>query len=1858
MNRKISILFIVMLIFQTVSSSVLLPAQALAEGQDKIIDGTSFVDNEGNPIDIEHLNAGEAVNLLVSWTIPEKGVKAEDTDTYTTSEEILVKENQEGKLTVEELEVGSYEANTDDTITVIFSENAESLGEANGLFVIEAEIGTTEDEVVLAEDDEPQIITENIIDELKLLYEDGTEYQDGDFIEIGEDLQFELDWSLPNDHTYENGDYYEFQLPNQLKVYNEITGTLGDYGSYIVTTDGKVTFTFNESIEGDSNVEGGFWFDTELDEQEIKSTTEDLEIIYNDEVLDKITINVKPTGGQAIHKEGQPVDGSFNTEEIEWTVIINTTREALENAMVNDPILDGQELVLDSIVLQEVEVDLQGNVVEELGEVDVTNNSTIDELKLELGDTNKAYKLTFKTKMKEEEKDNEGSKTYPNTVYLNSDGQNEKQSGASVSVNRPKSMEKTSSDFNAGDRSIEWTVHANFNEKNLNEGDVITDEFIFTVGEEDFNDIFEIIEEDITIEQVDEFDADGKVVEKSDAKDLFDIQIEGNKVTYTLREDTNKAFVLNYKTQANDGTIVNNDGTIVNSVDLNGNTDTSSTDVVQQVGKKTNAGIDYENKMIDWTITINADKQDLRGFVLTDDFAGSGQKLVEDSIEISPEKQDATINLNPDDIPEGEGFEINFGDITDTYTITYKTDFMYDFEGEGTPNFENKVNISYETSSGDDYNLEIGDNVSPNQETRSNGAKNGTANNETKEITWTVDINYNQLELSDAIVKDAIADNQSLIDGSVKIYETTIGENGGITVGDDVTDQFTVTSNENQVDVDFGSIDQSYRVEFMTKDKDGIYNSDEVYENTAQFIPRADEVHNLTANVTLPNQGEFLGKEGLHNREDWTIDWEVDVNKSKSTLTDVKVKDDLGSTDAQILLEDSINVTIEGSDEELVEGEDYEITVDGNELIVHFPGEITDYYKITYSSYILSEEDADITNEAEIESVDEVITGNTETTETVQVKISTGGGTGEGETGGLTIKKVESGTDRPLEGVAFELAKEVGSQDIVVREGSTDVDGKLEWKGLKFGDYTLNEVIPEGYLGVAEQTVTISSEDPEGLKTLTIENERQVGTAKIVKVDAVTGEELAGAEFKITNKTTGQTYTLTTDENGEISEDVPFGEYTVEEVTAPNGYRVTEDIDNITVEIDETTEIEVTNEAIVEVAGEKTWIADADQELPESITVELLANNSKVNEKEVTAADDWTYSFTNLDKYDAEGNEIEYSIEELALDDYVSEKDGYDLTNIQAIDVSGEKTWVEVYEQYRPDSITVNLFANENEEAVEIVEVSAETDWTFEFTNLPKFDSERNEIKYTVEEVDVAGYTSEIEDFNITNTQKTTEVTGEKTWLDNDDATETRPESITVQVVNGDEVVQEQEVAANEDGEWKYTFTDLPKYDKEGNEIAYTVEEIAPEGYEAIVDGHDITNLRIGTTEVEITKIWEDEDEIDRPEKIKVNLLQNDEFYAEYEVKQENDWILIITDLPEFDEKGISYEYTIKEHDVPGYVADVDGFDITNTRSDVKTIELTKTWLDNDDAIGDRPDSIEVDLFRSITDGEKELIETFTLTKETDWTLEVEDLPAFDQDGKAYTYEIEELDVDGYETSIHGFDIVNLRTGETEVTGTKTWLDDNYEGRPESITVYLLANGEQIDEVDVTAESNWEYAFTELPMYDDQGVEISYTVDELDVNGYKKSIEGYNITNTLTGITSVEGTKTWIGDNESDRPSSIVVELLRNGEKIAELIVTADTDWKYSFTDLPAFDENGVAYVYTVAEQEVAGYTSEVDGYDITNTLIPHDPEAKDPEDPEDTDGKEIPKTATNMFNMIAIGFVLFIAGLIGLIYIRKTNKA
>ena len=86
-------------------------------------------------------------------------------------------------------------------------------------------------------------------------------------------------------------------------------------------------------------------------------------------------------------------------------------------------------------------------------------------------------------------------------------------------------------------------------------------------------------------------------------------------------------------------------------------------------------------------------------------------------------------------------------------------------------------------------------------------------------------------------------------------------------------------------------------------------------------------------------------------------------------------------------------------------------------------------------------------------------------------------------------------------------------------------------------------------------------------------------------------------------------------------------------------------------------------------------------------------------------------------------------------------------------------------------------------------------------------------------------------------------------------------------------------------------------------------------------------------------------------------------------------------------------------------------------------------------------------------------------------------------------------------------------------------------------------------------------------------------------------------------LTEISGEKIWDDENDADkiRPKSIVVELYADGEKVDEQTVTAASNWKFTFTDLPKV-KDGKEIVYTIGEVKVEGYTTKIDGFKITNT--------------------------------------------------------
>ena len=175
----------------------------------------------------------------------------------------------------------------------------------------------------------------------------------------------------------------------------------------------------------------------------------------------------------------------------------------------------------------------------------------------------------------------------------------------------------------------------------------------------------------------------------------------------------------------------------------------------------------------------------------------------------------------------------------------------------------------------------------------------------------------------------------------------------------------------------------------------------------------------------------------------------------------------------------------------------------------------------------------------------------------------------------------------------------------------------------------------------------------------------------------------------------------------------------------------------------------------------------------------------------------------------------------------------------------------------------------------------------------------------------------------------------------------------------------------------------------------------------------------------------------------------------------------------------------------------------------------------------------------------------------------------------------------------------------TSVSGTKIWRVPEGTDLPESITVILNRNDEPVARKKVTAADDWSYEFTELPAYSEDGrTAYTYTVEEKPVEGYITTVSGTNLINTITGTTSVSGTKTWRVPEGTELPESITVILNRNGSPVDSKKVTATDDWSYEFTNLPVYSDDGLtAYTYTVEDKPVEGYITTVIGTNLINTI-------------------------------------------------------
>lgn len=515
-----------------------------------------------------------------------------------------------------------------------------------------------------------------------------------------------------------------------------------------------------------------------------------------------------------------------------------------------------------------------------------------------------------------------------------------------------------------------------------------------------------------------------------------------------------------------------------------------------------------------------------------------------------------------------------------------------------------------------------------------------------------------------------------------------------------------------------------------------------------------------------------------------------------------------------------------------------------------------------------------------------------------------------------------------------------------------------------------------------------------------------------------------------------------------------------------------------------------------------------------------------------------------------------------------------------------------------------------------------------------------------------------------------------KVWDDADNQDGKRPASITVKLLaDGQDTGKTLELS--EANGWSGNFTDLDA-DKGGKAIDYKVVEVSTvAGYTSEISGDATTGFTITnkytpeTIDIKATKNWDDANNQDgkRPKSITVNLMADGEKVASQEVKAAADgtWSTVFTKLPKF-KNGKVIKYSLTEEVVSEYTSEINDFNITNKYTPkMIDYQVTKTWNDNNNQDGKRPDHITVHLLKTVGGVTTEVEKYDIKVAEADpangnvWKHTFTNLPKYET-GQEIVYSVKEDAVAGYETSIKGQEITNTHDPETIViSGKKVWEDaNNQDGkRTKTVKVQILKGGTIVDEVETSEEKGWAFESKPLPKYEN-GKEIEYDVKEVAVESYEKPIveksqDGkYTITNKRTPEkVNLTGQKTWEDDNDKDglRPKEIQVRLLANGKDTGKVATaSAATGWKYSFEQLAKY-EAGKEITYTVEEVAVPeGYTAKVEGMNITNRHTPEKPQTP-PSTPEKPKKTILPSTGSHS-SFLALFAGLFTLG--GAVYLLK----
>ncbi|MDO4788751.1 MAG: Cna B-type domain-containing protein [Johnsonella sp.] len=607
---------------------------------------------------------------------------------------------------------------------------------------------------------------------------------------------------------------------------------------------------------------------------------------------------------------------------------------------------------------------------------------------------------------------------------------------------------------------------------------------------------------------------------------------------------------------------------------------------------------------------------------------------------------------------------------------------------------------------------------------------------------------------------------------------------------------------------------------------------------------------------------------------------------------------------------------------------------------------------------------------------------------------------------------------------------------------------------------------------------------------------------------------------------------------------------------------------------------------------EVRWVdhSDAKRIRPADVNIKLQRKTAGGSFADIASAlqsgtsDTWSYRFSNMPEFDENGNPYIYQIvqeDEGGLNNYpnpvYTEENGiFAVTNtLRLRSRTITKTWDDQSDAnaLRPASIEVELKRSAGgvaQSAGGIRRIGPADGWTASYDELEDFDAKGVPYVYTAEEKPsnaLKNYQSEVMpqadgNIRINNRLITRSLSVHKEWADNQDALSLRPAGVEVQLkrrsaLNGEENVGTPITLTN--ANLSHTYHGLPKYDIEGNEFTYFVQELPNinlSNYRADYTSNPDGSLKITNTltpnDIVVRNIWiDDADALGlRPQSIEFQLKRSFGTGAAEDVgspiilNQGNGWTHSFLNMPRYSAQGEEYQYFVEQQGSPGlrnyrveYSVDPDHSLVMTNSMIKKEIAVIKEWEDHGNIAGVRPQSIGIELKRSLP-GDSESTAAIRENwsggmNESVWKHTFSGLPIYDAWGNPYTYRVEEIQNQNlrnytvrYEENPDGsFKIINTMRF-ISVSGEKIWRGESPNAvRPSSIRIHLYRSDSltlpyrylDLDQssADAADPNKWNYRFEQLPEFDAGGNPYIYTVNEAEIpSAYSAEVEGYRIINT------------------------------------------------------------------------------------------------------------------------------------------------